>query len=94
MCGKISSYVGYKTHPIAGIVKSSEFQSKRVELVHRWRVIAHNTLFSRYLEEGTINPEDQDGLMHRVYELIARVQKYCPVFSFYRGVPDERDDWE
>ena len=49
---------------------------------------------SRYLEEGAINPEDQNGLLQSIYELTARVPKYTPRMSFRRDVPDERDDWE
>ena len=56
----ISSYIGYKKHPLVDVVTSREYGSKRVDLVHRWRVIAHNQRLINYHEEGEINPEDQN----------------------------------
>ena len=94
ICGQISSYVGYKTHPIADIVRSTEFGHKRVELVVRWRVIAHNLRISTFLEEGSANPEDLVGYAQRIYERTARVPRYDPVMMFQGGVPDTTDNLE
>ena len=94
ICSQKKVILGIKNNPIADIARSTEIGHKRVELVVRWRVIAHNLRISTFLEEGSANPEDLVGYAQRIYERTARVPRYDPVMMFQGGVPDTIDNWE